>query len=91
LLEVGSFELEFTATMLASRPTALWNLRCCLVFNARGNNYRLICRVKWPSNGMRGALFIKHFLTHAEYDRGNWKADGRRRQLRMTSAGQQQC
>jgi mRNA interferase HigB len=36
---------------------------------------RLIVGVKYahgsPPQG--GTLFVKHFLTHADYDRGNWK------------------
>lgn len=47
----------------------------CLVFDARGNNYRLICRVSWANRGTRGTLLVNHFLTHAKYDRGKWKAD----------------
>ncbi len=50
---------------------------CCLVFDARGNNYRLICRVSWANEWQHGTLLIKHFLTHAEYDRGRWRADCR--------------
>lgn len=39
------------------------------VFNIRGNRYRLITRIdyRWQ------VIFIKAVLTHAEYDRGNWK------------------
>jgi len=47
----------------------------CLVFNACGNRYRLICGVTYANQWTQGTLFVKHFLTHAEYDRGRWKAD----------------
>lgn len=47
----------------------------CLIFDVRGNNYRLICRVTWADRWQRGTLLIKHFLTHAEYDRGRWRND----------------
>ncbi|MCB9756264.1 MAG: type II toxin-antitoxin system HigB family toxin [Myxococcales bacterium] len=47
---------------------------CCLVFNACGNNYRLICRVTYTDRHQRGTLFFKYFLTHAEYDKNRWKA-----------------
>ncbi len=48
---------------------------CCLVFNVRGNKYRLICRVTYANQWQRGTLLVKHFLTHAEYDRDAWKED----------------
>jgi mRNA interferase HigB len=43
----------------------------CIVFNIMGNNYRLITRIDY---GLQ-AVTLKHFLTHAEYDRGKWKKD----------------
>jgi len=49
----------------------------CLVFNVRGNKYRLIVRVRY-ANGEQdrgGTLFVKHFLTHAEYSKGRWLGD----------------
>jgi len=46
----------------------------CLVFDVKGNTYRLICGVVYA--GMcRGRLYVKHFLTHAEYDKEKWKDD----------------
>lgn len=47
----------------------------CLVFNACGNRYRLIVGVKYADALQRGTLWVKHFLTHAEYDKGRWKRD----------------
>lgn len=47
----------------------------CLVFNVRGNHYRLIVGVKYATPEHGGTLFVKHFLTHAEYDRNQWKKD----------------
>lgn len=41
------------------------------VFNIRGNDYRLIVHI----NYMTGIIYIKHLLTHAEYDRGAWKEE----------------
>ena len=40
------------------------------VFNIAGNKYRLIVRVHYE--GQR--VFVLHLLTHAEYDKGAWKA-----------------
>jgi mRNA interferase HigB len=47
----------------------------CLVFNARGNRYRLVVRVVYADKWQKGTLFVKHFLTHAEYDNGIWKGN----------------
>ena len=47
----------------------------CLVFNACGNKYRLVVGVKYADDVQRGTLWVKHFLTHAEYDKQLWKKD----------------
>jgi mRNA interferase HigB len=47
----------------------------CLIFNARGNAYRLICRVTYANQWQQGTLLVKHFLTHAEYNKNEWKKD----------------
>jgi mRNA interferase HigB len=47
----------------------------CLVFNACGNRFRLIVGVKYADAAHRGTLWVKQFLTHAEYDKGGWKGD----------------
>ena len=39
------------------------------VFNIKGNRYRLIAEMNYLS----GRLYIRHVLTHAEYDREGWK------------------
>lgn len=41
------------------------------VFNIAGNNYRLITLI----NYRKSRIYIRHFLTHAEYDKGKWKYD----------------
>jgi mRNA interferase HigB len=40
------------------------------VFNVKGNSYRLIAEINYRSQ----RLFVRHVLTHAEYDRGRWKS-----------------
>ena len=40
-----------------------------VVFNIRGNRYRLVTRFIYE----KGRVYIRHVLTHAEYDRGYWK------------------
>lgn len=39
------------------------------IFNIRGNHYRLIARMVWTYK----RIYVKEFLTHAEYDKGRWK------------------
>ena len=41
------------------------------VFNIRGNNYRLIADIIYS----RQRIYLKYVLTHAEYDKGDWKND----------------
>lgn len=40
-----------------------------VVFNIGGNKYRLVASIHFD----RGKVFVRHLLTHAEYDRGAWK------------------
>jgi mRNA interferase HigB len=39
------------------------------VFNIAGNKYRLITSIHFN----RSKVYIRHVLTHSEYDRGDWK------------------
>ena len=39
------------------------------VFNIGGNKCRLITKIHYRA----GMVYIKHVLTHPEYDRGGWK------------------
>lgn len=39
------------------------------VFNIKGNSYRLITEINFST----GRIFLRHVLTHAEYDKGAWK------------------
>ena len=41
-----------------------------VVFNVGGNKYRLIVSIHFN----RGKVYVRHVLTHAEYDRGDWKS-----------------
>jgi mRNA interferase HigB len=40
-----------------------------VVFNIGGNEYRLITSIHFN----RGKVYIRHVLTHDEYDQGRWK------------------
>jgi len=39
------------------------------IFNIRGNRYRLVAEIGYRSR----IVFIRHVLTHSEYNRGCWK------------------
>lgn len=41
------------------------------VFNISGNKYRLIAAIHYN----RRKVYIRAILTHAQYDRGQWKKD----------------
>jgi mRNA interferase HigB len=40
-----------------------------MVFNIKGNAYRLITEINFQT----GRIFLRHVLTHAEYSKGGWK------------------
>jgi mRNA interferase HigB len=42
-----------------------------IVFNIGGNNYRLIAFIDFEFR----KVFIRHVLTHADYDKETWKND----------------
>ncbi len=43
----------------------------CIVFDIGGNKFRLVVTARLDF----GRLYVRHVLTHAEYDRGKWKED----------------
>jgi mRNA interferase HigB len=43
----------------------------CIVFNIGGNKFRLVVVVHFN----RGKVYIRHVMTHDEYDSGTWKGD----------------
>ena len=42
-----------------------------VIFNIGGNNYHLVASIWYEG----GRVYIKHVMTHAEYDRDTWKED----------------
>ena len=40
------------------------------IFNIKGNKYRLVAEINYRFQ----RLYIRHVLTHAEYDREKWKS-----------------
>lgn len=49
-------------------PSADW-VEGLIVFNIGGNKYRLIAAIHFN----RGRVYIRHVLTHEEYDQGAWR------------------
>ncbi|MGH9832300.1 MAG: type II toxin-antitoxin system HigB family toxin [Blastocatellia bacterium] len=43
----------------------------CVIFNIKGNNYRLITIVLYPVHH----VYVRFVLAHSEYDKGRWKDD----------------
>jgi mRNA interferase HigB len=40
-----------------------------IVFNVGGNKYRIIASIHFN----RRKVYVRHVLTHVDYDQGNWK------------------
>ena len=56
----GNVKAEFgTASMVGN----------CVVFNIKGNHYRLVTRILYPSQ----KVFILRVMTHQQYDEEDWK------------------
>ena len=55
-------------TLRATFPTAD-KVGDVIVFNIGGNKYRLIAAIHFN----RRKVYVRHVLTHQEYDRGAWK------------------
>jgi mRNA interferase HigB len=45
--------------------------RTVVIFNIRGNNFRLICALHYNT----GVVYALRFLTHAEYSKNQWKTE----------------
>jgi mRNA interferase HigB len=43
----------------------------CTVFNIAGNKFRLVVVIHFN----RGKVYVRHVMTHEEYNRGAWKGD----------------
>ncbi len=55
---------ELRATFPTADKVGDW-----IVFNIGGNKYRLIASIHFN----RSKVYIRHVLTHQEYERGTWK------------------
>lgn len=61
-------EFKSFAELRAAFPAAD-NVDDWIVFNVGGNKYRLVTSIHFN----RGKVYVRHILTHQEYDRGRWK------------------
>ena len=61
-------EFENFAQLRQTFPSAD-NVGDLVVFNIGGNKYRLIASIHFN----RQKLYVRHVLTHTEYDTGDWK------------------
>ncbi len=43
----------------------------CTIFDVKGNDYRLIAIVLYQAQ----RVYVRHVMTHKEYDKGAWKDD----------------
>ena len=55
-----------SADLVGHRDEGHW-----IVFNVGGNKFRLVVIVFFQ----HGRIYVRHVLTHAEYDRGTWRED----------------
>ena len=66
IVSTGSFE---SFAELKSAFNSVDKVGKFTIFNIGGNHYRVIAILHYN----RQKLYIRHVLTHAEYDRGAWK------------------
>jgi mRNA interferase HigB len=50
-------------------PVKVKSGKIAYVYNILGNEYRLVCAVHFD----RSKVFLLRFMTHAEYEKGDWK------------------
>lgn len=69
----GSFN-DVRATFGSADLVHLPSGRTIVVFNIAGNEFRLITAIHFtPEHPKLGRVYIREFLTHAEYDKNTWK------------------
>lgn len=66
ILDINHFESFSALRKIFASADKVGNL---IVFNISGNKYRLIASIHFN----RQKVYIRHILTHDEYDRGSWK------------------
>ncbi len=66
---VESSQFDNFAELRAAFPSAD-KVDDWIVFNIAGNHFRLVVSIHFN----RKKVYIRHVLTHAEYDQGSWKS-----------------
>ena len=61
--------VEMKAVFTTVDPVVVKSKKTVYIFNIRSNEFRLIAAIHFN----RQVVFTLRFLTHAEYDRQNWK------------------
>jgi len=66
--------------VLKDFPTTSDRVGTCHVFNIAWNKYRLIAVIHYPrmgksGNTTEGRVYVRHILTHREYDKDAWKKE----------------
>ena len=51
-------------------PVVVASRRTVVVFNVRGNRYRMVTAIRYN----RQVIYTLRFMTHAEYTKNRWKA-----------------
>ncbi|QDU71679.1 type II toxin-antitoxin system HigB family toxin [Mucisphaera calidilacus] len=64
---------ELRATFKTADRVRIGKDREVYVFNIKGNSYRLIAGVAYCWKETNGTVYIKMFMTHAQYSKGQWK------------------
>ena len=62
---------DLASTFRTADPVTLPNGQKVVVFNILGGSFRLVTAVHYN----RGIVYIRKFLTHAEYSKEDWKND----------------
>ena len=65
---MANIEYESFDSLLRTFPSAD-QVKDLVIFNIGGNKYRLIASIHFN----RGKVYIRHVLTHRQYDQGAWK------------------
>ena len=61
--------VDVRAVFPSADPVTVASGRAVVVFNIGGNKYRLIAAIHYD----RQNVYTLEFMTHAEYDKDNWK------------------
>jgi mRNA interferase HigB len=65
---------DVRATFASADKVRLPSGRSVFIFNIAGNEFRLITAIHFtPKNPKQGRVYVRELMTHAEYDKNEWK------------------